>query len=73
MVPGGNDTLLLNALPTLAIPAVIAYLAMLLGIASVLWLMQRYSVPMAATHCTEAGCSDTPPPLAHQARQETHR
>lgn len=73
MVPGGNDTLLLNALPTLAIPAVIAYLAMLLGIASVLWLMQRYSVPMATTHCTEAGCSDTPPPLAHQARQETHR
>lgn len=73
MVPGGNDTLLLNALPTLAIPAVIAYLAMLLGIASVLWLMQQYSVPMATTHCTEAGCSDTPTPLAHNARHERHR
>jgi hypothetical protein len=73
MVPGGNDTLLLNALPTLAIQGVGAYLAMLLGIACTLWLMQQSRVPMATTQCTEAGCSETPPPMAHHARQETLR
>lgn len=58
MVPGGNDTLLLNALPTLALQAVGAYVAMLGGIATVLWLMRRARMPMPATHCTEAGCAE---------------
>ena len=69
MVPGGNDTLLLNALPTLAIQAVGAYAFMLLGIACTLWLTQRSHVPMATTHCTEAGCSETRLPMDHHARQ----
>lgn len=73
MVPGGNDTLLLNALPTLAFQAVSAYLAMLLGIACALWLMQRSRVPMPRTQCTEAGCSEMPSPMAHHAHQETSR
>jgi hypothetical protein len=70
MVPGGNDTMLLNALPTLAIQALGAYLAMLLGIASALWLMRRARVPMATTHCSDAGCSETPTLSTHHTRQE---
>jgi len=64
MVPGGNDTLLLNALPTLALPAIGTYLAMLGGITTVLWLMRRARMPMPATHCTEAGCTEVRTPDA---------
>lgn len=64
MVPGGNDTLLLNALPTLALQAVGAYAAMLGGITTVLWLMQRAHISMPPTRCTEAGCTE--------ARQSTN-
>lgn len=38
MIPGGNDTLLLNGLPSLTGTAVGAYAFVLLGIASVLWI-----------------------------------
>lgn len=62
MVPGGNDTLLLNALPTLALQAVGTYLAMLTGIATVLWLMRRAHLPMAPARCTEAGCTEAHSP-----------
>lgn len=58
MVPGGNDTLLLNSLPTLAWQAAAAYLSLLAGIASVLWLMRRARMPMPAVNCTPAGCSE---------------
>lgn len=64
LIPGGNDTLLLNTLPTLAIQAVIAYLALLTGIASVLWLMHRAHLPMPAVACGPDGCSE----LAVQSR-----
>jgi hypothetical protein len=73
MVPGGNDTLLLNALPTLAVQAVGAYLSMLLGIAGTLWLMRHSRMPMATTHCTEAGCTETPSSAARHTRPETPR
>ncbi len=63
MVPGGNDTLLLNSLPTLAWQAAAAYLSLLAGITSVLWLMRRARMPMPAVTCTPAGCSEA----------ETHR
>jgi len=46
MIPGGNDTLLLNGLPTLSTAAAGAYAFMLLGIASVLW--RRSARPAAA-------------------------
>lgn len=62
MVPGGNDTVLLNALPTLATQAVAAYLAMLAGIATVLWSMRRARMSMPSVDCTPAGCSETPAP-----------
>ncbi|MDP1691359.1 MAG: YeeE/YedE thiosulfate transporter family protein [Burkholderiaceae bacterium] len=58
MVPGGNDTLLLNSLPTLALQAAAAYLSLLAGIASVLWLMRHARMPMPAVTCTPAGCSE---------------
>lgn len=62
MVPGGNDTLLLNALPTLALQAAGAYGAMLGGIATALWLMRRARMSMPPTRCTEAGCTQAHPP-----------
>lgn len=62
MVPGGNDTLLLNTLPTLALPAIGTYLTMLGGITTVLWLTRRARMPMPATRCTEAGCTEVRTP-----------
>lgn len=62
MVPGGNDTLLLNALPTLALQAVGAYAAMLGGITTVLGLMRFTRMPMPSTRCTEAGCAEARSP-----------
>lgn len=41
IVPGGNDAMLFNGLPTLAPLALLAYAAMLAGIALVLWGMRR--------------------------------
>jgi uncharacterized membrane protein YedE/YeeE len=41
IVPGGNDTMLFNGLPTLAPVAMLAYASMLAGIAAVLWGMRR--------------------------------
>jgi hypothetical protein len=40
LLPGGNDTLLLGAIPTLSLQAVIAYLALLAGVALVLAMQQ---------------------------------
>lgn len=42
LVPGGNDVLLLNAIPGLATHAIPAYLAMLVGIAMGLLIRKRY-------------------------------
>ncbi|MGD9835178.1 MAG: YeeE/YedE thiosulfate transporter family protein [Piscinibacter sp.] len=70
MVPGGNDTLLLNGLPTLALQAATSYLSLLVGIATVLWLMRRTRLPMPAVTCTPAGCSEAePPPRAITGRE----
>jgi len=41
MLPGGNDTLLLSAIPTLSLQAGAAYVALLAGIAITLWAMRR--------------------------------
>lgn len=67
MVPGGNDTLLLNALPTLATQAVAAYLALLVGIATALSLMHRAGLPMPAYTCSPDGCADVAEPAADDA------
>lgn len=60
VVPGGNDTLLLGGLPSLAVGAVGAYLSMLLGIASVLLVMRLARVPMPAIACSAEGCEERP-------------
>lgn len=41
MLPGGNDTVVLVSLPTLAPSALAVYAAMLAGIATTLWLQRR--------------------------------
>ncbi|OGA98477.1 MAG: hypothetical protein A3E25_16945, partial [Burkholderiales bacterium RIFCSPHIGHO2_12_FULL_69_20] len=61
MVPGGNDTLLLNNLPTLTLQAIAAYAAMLTGIAGTLMWMQSAHLPMPALACTAAGCIEPTP------------
>jgi len=43
LVPGGNDVVLLNSIPTITFQAVPSYLAMLVGIAFVLLLKKRIS------------------------------
>lgn len=58
LIPGGNDTLLLNAVPALTAAAVTAYAAMLAGIVSVLWGMRLAQVPMSAIACTPSGCEE---------------
>ena len=58
LVPGGNDTLLLSGLPSLAPAALAAYLAMLLGIASMLGLMRLAHIPMPVVACSPEGCDD---------------
>jgi uncharacterized protein len=69
MVPGGNDTLLLNALPTLAAQAIAAYIAMLAGITLVLWLMRYARWPMPTVLCTPDGCHEAAAPLHHTSSQ----
>ncbi|MCU0919342.1 MAG: YeeE/YedE family protein [Burkholderiaceae bacterium] len=58
LVPGGNDTVLLSALPGLSVVAVGAYLAMLAGIASTLWAMTRLGLPTPAVPCASDRCAD---------------
>jgi hypothetical protein len=41
MLPGGNDTLLISAIPTLSMQAAAAYIALLAGIAITLWAMRQ--------------------------------
>lgn len=73
MVPGGNDTLLLSSLPTLAWQAAAAYLSLLAGIASVLWLMRRARMPVPAVDCAPAGCSEAETGPAQQNSEYDRR
>jgi hypothetical protein len=64
MVPGGNDTLLLGGLPAFTGTAALAYLSLLLGIASGLVVLRLAHVPMPAFACDAGGCSESRPPAA---------
>lgn len=64
MVPGGNDTLLLGGLPAFTATAALAYLCLLLGIASGLAMLRLARVPMPTFACDAGGCSETRPPAA---------
>ena len=70
LVPGGNDTLLLSALPTLALQATIAYLSLLAGIAMALWLLRKANVPMPGVACSPEGCRETAPQASRSCSQE---
>lgn len=61
MLPGGNDTLLLAALPQLTTTAAMAYASLLLGIATGLLMLRFAQVPMPSFSCDAAGCTDAPP------------
>ena len=61
MVPGGNDTLLLNGLPTLTAVAAGTYAFMLIGIAAVIWIMRLARMPMSEIACTSSGCKEANP------------
>ncbi len=63
LVPGGNDTLLLGGLPSLAPAAVAAYVSMVLGIALMLGLMRLAYVSMPVVTCSPEGCDDRPAAL----------
>jgi hypothetical protein len=60
LVPGGNDTLLLGAMPSLSMQAVGAYAALLAGIAVTLAVMERLRLPMAAVRCASDECIEVP-------------
>jgi hypothetical protein len=60
LVPGGNDTLLLGAMPSLSTQAVGAYAALLAGIAATFAIMERLRVPMAAVQCGDDECTEVP-------------
>lgn len=64
LVPGGNDTLLLSALPTLSAQAAAAYLAMLGGIAMALGAMRWAKLPMGRLQCWNEGCREASPAAA---------
>ena len=64
LVPGGNDTLLLGALPALTSTAALAYASLLVGIASGLMLLRLARVPMAPFTCDATGCSESPTPTS---------
>lgn len=70
LVPGGNDTLLLNHLPTLTLQATATYLAMLAGIAGALLLMTRARMSMTSVACTPEGCKDADTSSAQSATED---
>lgn len=71
LVPGGNDTLLLGAMPSLSLQAVAAYAALLAGIAATLAIMERLRLPMGAVRCGDDECSEVPHGMASGQRAPT--
>ena len=56
LVPGGNDVLILHAIPTLSPHALPAYLAMLAGIAVALVVMRRMGASLETIDCSGDIC-----------------
>jgi hypothetical protein len=56
LVPGGNDVLILHAIPALSPHALPAYLAMLLGIAAALIVMRRVGAGIDTIDCSGDIC-----------------
>lgn len=60
LIPGGNDTLLLSALPALSSQALVAFGGLVGGIAVVLAVMGRMKLPMKGVHCANDECREIP-------------
>ena len=58
LVPGGNDVLLLNAIPGLSAHALPAYLAMLAGIAIALMVVKWRGGEWVVVNCTGDQCQE---------------
>lgn len=57
LVPGGNDTLILSAIPTLSPWALGTYLALLAGVAITLITMRALTGSLARVECTNDRCA----------------
>lgn len=60
LVPGGNDTLILTGLPALSGWAVAAYLALVAGVATGLWVQHRRGRPYPNVACIDGVCVERP-------------
>jgi hypothetical protein len=60
LVPGGNDTLILTGLPALSGWAIAAYLALVLGVATALWLQRLRGKPYPNVTCVGGVCVERP-------------
>lgn len=56
LVPGGNDTLILAAIPTLSLWALANYLALLAGVAAVMLAMRTMSGHLPQVECVKDEC-----------------
>ena len=56
MVPGGNDVLILNGIPSLSTHALPAYLAMIVGIAATLVIIRRFGGTIETVDCSSGVC-----------------
>ena len=60
LMPGGNDTLLLSAMPALSSQALLVYGGLMVGIAVTLVAMKQMKLPMSAVLCANDECRETP-------------
>lgn len=56
LVPGGNDSLILNGVPSLSGWALAAYAALFAGVVAGLWARRRLGVPLPSCRCVEGVC-----------------
>lgn len=59
IIPGGNDVLILHQIPTLSPHTLVAYPALIVGIAVVLIAVQALSGKSMVIHCSEDVCTES--------------
>ena len=60
LMPGGNDTLLLSAMPALSSQALLVFGGLVVGIAVTLAAMKQLKLPMSGVHCANDECREVP-------------